>query len=1074
MKKILLSLSLVIVSLFAVSQVDVRSSLKGSVTDGSGPVSGAEVVVVFTPTGSTDRAVTNAAGAFVVNNLAPGGPYTVTVTKAGYAEAKAMDVFTKFSETSNVNVFMAAEFEEVVVSAQALESTIRFGNGTVFGEDVIDGLPSTDRGIQDIASLDPRVSVGQSEDFFSLSIGGSNPRTNDITIDGVSVNDAFGLNDSGQPTLRNSFSIETVKQLSVDVVPFDASRGGFTTGSVNAVTKSGTNEFEGDFYVFNRDQGMVGTDAFGNDPDVFNEDTFGFSAGGPIVKDKLFFYFNFESFEQTYPSFYGPVGSGATDEAYYVTQALVDRVRASASSLYGLDIGNYDSEQNNQSENTFLKLNYLINDNHEAEMSYIDTTSNLVKVRGNPPFGFALDSQWYDDRQGLEVVTTKLFSDWNDKLSTQVTYSTRSQTDNQDPVRGDDFPSVSIVINNGDGSCTGSSNCTNPFRTIWGSSRSGQYETLRFGQDQFRYMNEIIVDSSQFTFKGFYAASADHDISFGYESSEEDIMNSFRVCGGGCYGFSGIDAFEAGTPIYYKLEGAVGGGVGADAVNWTLEKSSMYLQDEWRVNDKLNVMLGYRVDWTETNTAPNANADYLAATGYRTDVLIDDEVTAGRFGFDYDATDGFFDYFLGGRTYDWLPVEALTIRGGYGKFVGRLPNVWISNSFSNDGGLNKVNFETFTFDGTPIDGVIFDPNANDQSRTERLTSSTGGDVNSLDPNFGLPISNRGALAFDFDLSDGMFFGVEYNRDSVERAFAYIDPNLEGNVAGTLPDGRTYYNNSEGDLHTTFTDLGSTESWSYKFTKSWFDNKLKMYLAYSDTEAEDVFAAGSSTQGSNYGKYATCNNQFSPNLCTKPSLWGASERYVGTLDYTAEFFGADNPTRFYLYWLRESGRPFSYTYDSNIIGDGYRDERDLWYVPTGPNDPLVSFSDGTGDAFYAFVDRYLSDYKGQVAPANAFQSPWKTRMDLKITQEIALPDTPYVGDAKAELFLDIYNFGNLLDDENGQIYDAGYLGVTKSLDVTVNADNTYTYSNFDDGHLRYRNGSRFVSVWKAMVGFKLSF
>ena len=422
MKKILLSLSLVIVSLFAVSQVDVRSSLKGSVTDSSGPVSGAEVVVVFTPTGSTDRAVTNAAGAFVVNNLAPGGPYTVTVTKAGYAEAKAMDVFTKFSETSSVSVFMAAEFEEVVVSAQALESTIRFGNGTVFGEDVIDGLPSTDRGIQDIASLDPRVSVGQSEDFFSLSIGGSNPRTNDITIDGVSVNDAFGLNDSGQPTLRNSFSIETVKQLSVDVVPFDASRGGFTTGSVNAVTKSGTNEFEGDFYVFNRDQGMVGTDAFGNDPDVFNEDTFGFSAGGPIVKDKLFFYLNFESFEQTYPAFYGPVGSGATNEAYYVTQALVDRVRASAQSLYGMDIGNYNTEQNNQSENTFLKLNYLLNDNHEAEMTYIDTTSNLVKVRGNPPFGFALDSQWYDDRQGLEVVTTKLFSDWSDKLSTQVTY----------------------------------------------------------------------------------------------------------------------------------------------------------------------------------------------------------------------------------------------------------------------------------------------------------------------------------------------------------------------------------------------------------------------------------------------------------------------------------------------------------------------------------------------------------------------------------------------------------------------------------------------------------------------------
>ena len=146
----------------------------------------------------------------------------------------------------------------------------------------------------------------------------------------------------------------------------------------------------------------------------------------------------------------------------------------------------------------------------------------------------------------------------------------------------------------------------------------------------------------------------------------------------------------------------------------------------------------------------------------------------------------------------------------------------------------------------------------------------------------------------------MFFGVEYNKDSVDRNFAYIDPALEGNVAGTLPDCRTYYKNSDGDLHTTFTDLVQTTSWSYKFTKSWFDNKLKLYLAYSDTEAEDVFATGSSTQGSNYGKYVTCNNQFSPNLCTKPSLWGASERYVGTLDYTADFFGAENPTRFYLY------------------------------------------------------------------------------------------------------------------------------------------------------------------------------
>ena len=162
-----------------------------------------------------------------------------------------------------------------------------------------------------------------------------------------------------------------------------------------------------------------------------------------------------------------------------MTQALIDRVRNFTLDNFGFDIGTYDSEQNNKSENTFLKLNYLINDNHEAEMSYIDTSSNLVKVRGNPPFGFALDSQWYDDKQTLEVLTTKLFSDWSDKLSTQVTFSTRTQRNDQDPVRGDDFPSVAIVIADGEGNCPATnSNCTNPFRTIWGSSRAGQYLSL--------------------------------------------------------------------------------------------------------------------------------------------------------------------------------------------------------------------------------------------------------------------------------------------------------------------------------------------------------------------------------------------------------------------------------------------------------------------------------------------------------------------------------------------------------------------------------------------------------------------
>ena len=317
------------------AEVDTTSSIRGVVN-----VSGAVVSATHTPTGSTkSKTATN--GGFYLSNLLIGGPYEITVSAPGYGTQSIGDVYLVLNETTNLDVTLVSDnLEEITVTAAAGQGSIRMGSGTFLDRDAIDGIPTVNRSIADIAKIDPRVTISSGSSRYSeISVMGQNNRFNDFTIDGVSFNDPFGLNANGFGSMRNPIGMEFVDQMSVDVTPFDASRGNTTGGSIATVTKSGTNEFHGSVFFIERDESNVGDSPDGSKFPEFSEETMGFTFSGPIIKDKLFFFVGYEDFESASPALYGTKDSNAPIKADALTTAMADQIKGIAMNRYNYDPG---------------------------------------------------------------------------------------------------------------------------------------------------------------------------------------------------------------------------------------------------------------------------------------------------------------------------------------------------------------------------------------------------------------------------------------------------------------------------------------------------------------------------------------------------------------------------------------------------------------------------------------------------------------------------------------------------------------------------------------------------------------
>jgi len=1035
------------------------AGLTGRVVDESGaPVANATIEVVHAPTGARKTVATDANGRYTVVGLRVGGPYTVTASKDSLKDAES-DVYLALAELTNVDAQLGGaadttSLDAITVTADAMSmmfSADRMGAGTNVSGEQIAAFPSIERNLQDYARLDPRI-VQTDKSRNEISVGGQNPRYNAIKVDGISTNDSFGLEGNNLPTPRQPFSMDTIEEIAVDVANYDVTISGGVGGVINAVTKSGTNEFHGSLYGLYRDNSWVAENADGSDFSGFtDETTYGLTVGGPIVKDKLFFFFNYEDYNQGAPGpTFGPVGSSASN-IVNITQADIERVRAIAAG-YGFDAGSSDvGGADTTGEEYGLKIDWNINDAHRFNFRYGTSDQSVVVL---PGFGgrngnqIALGSYVYQRDFQLDTYTAQLFSDWADNFSTEAKVSYRDYSAVRTP-RGD-LPAIAITIRNG--TSTG---------------------ILNLGTEENTHANILATK----TWNGYLAGNwflGDHTVKFGADYENNDIYNLFGRRINGSYSFNSIDLFEQGISNRYQLFVPTGGNLDTMAAAWSIRNLGLFVQDSWAFSNNLTVNYGFRVDTPNVGEEPLFNAAASAAFHYDNSQTIDGNKTvAPRVGFNY--------------TFD--SERSTQLRGGFGLFQGAAASVWLSNPYSNNG-------STYT-DYFFSSGIShFDPDRADQLGL--FTPGTGGtqSIDFVDPDLGQPSAWKANLAIDHELPWwGAVAAAEVILLQVEEGIFYQHLNL-GAPTRFGQDGRAMYWNTAGynpanwrqdgtslsgtasgrqNRNRSFNDAiiarptnkGGSQQATLSLAKPMSESDWSWMAAYTYTNADEVSALTSSTSGSQWGNA----NTFNPNEeVNATSSYEIRDRFSAAVSWKHSFF-EDLDTTFSVFGESRSGRPFSYVFDNDVNGDN-RESNDLLYIPNGPGD-VVFGSAAEETAFWAYVESndYLNSHRGQVAERNGARGKDVNQFDVRISQE--LPG--FFGDNKAEVWMDILNVGNLLNEDWGKVDEVafpGSFGVVEYGGID-SATGRYVY-RFNTPDVSRIYDDRGISRWSLQVGFRYEF
>lgn len=1041
------------------------ASLGGRVVSDAGqPVANAEVVIVHAPSGTVSRTTTDESGRYVSRGLRVGGPYTITVQAPGFQSTAQEDIYAQLAETATVNVSLATDsattLEAITVvgtSVSEIFGTDRIGAGTSVSERQIQALPSIGRNIQDYARLDPRVQVTDKQ-RGEISVGGQNTRFNAIRIDGVSTNDPFGLESNNLPTIRQPVSIDAIEEIQVAVADYDVTITGATGAVINAVTKSGTNDFSGSVYGVYRDNSFVRKNDNGERFNGFDDETtYGFTLGGPIVQDRLFFFLNYERFNRTAPGpAFGPPGSGATN-IVGITNEEIARVQQIASA-YGFNAGTLDIPDALETdiEEYAVKIDWNITDDHRASFRY----SNTEQVEANlPGFGnnsLSLNSYWYNQNKTFESVVGQLYSDWGTNFSTEFKASYREYNAIAEPFSR--LPSIRVT-----------------------TASNGN---LFLGTEQFRHINVLETEELSFFGAGTLFLG-DHELKFGAEYAQNDIFNLFGRDQFGVYQFNSIDAFEAGQAAFYTSRRAVDGNPASVAADWRLDNLAFFVQDTWRATNNLTLVAGLRVDIPKVSDRPEFNPLIQELYGVDNTATIDgNELVQPRFGFNY--------------TFD--SERPTQLRGGFGLFQGAAANVWLSNPFSNTG----QNF--FVYEARNTDPGFFSPDPDNQPEPAGVPARQAVDV--IDPDLGQPSVWKANLAFDHELP---YWGVVASAEAIltrtKEAIYYERLDL-GEASRIGPDGRAMYWNAAGYNPLNFnangqfsgganprsnrdpriadvtmarpTSKGMGQQLTLALTKPQTDNWF-WQASYTYTNATEVNPLTSSQAVSNWNN----NLIFQANEeVAGRTNYAIKDSFQLTVGYGREFFG-NNRTDFALFYSGRSGKPYSWAFRNDVNGDS-RGNNDLFYVPSGPGDVIFSnanFTDAASivndpmveAAFFEFMaaNPGLARFAGSVADRNSERNRWVNQFDIRITQQ--LPG--FFRDNKAEIYLDILNVGNLINKDWGHIEEIGFPSARRVATYRGIDPNTgkYVYgfnpNQVDSAFIRDDTGE---SRWAAQVGFRYRF
>ncbi|TZF91825.1 TonB-dependent receptor [Cognatilysobacter lacus] len=1030
------------------------AGLNGVVTDAGGrPVAGADVTIVHVESGTVSHATTDANGRYNARGLRVGGPYTITINQAGAGTGRQEGVYLGLDQVADVDLHLAqtdVQLGSVVVKGKATSQYFGAdmkGLSTNLSRRDLDRMPAPDRSIQNVVRADPRIVITD-RDRGAFSAAGQNFRYNSITVDTIQAGDPFGLNDNGLPTKGTPISQDAIESYNISTANFDVATRRGVGAWVNAVTKSGTNDFHGSvYYVYQNADKMIGENQSGAKWTGFTKDTtIGATLGGPIVKDKLFFFASYEEGKKSGPGApYGPSDSNATLKVPGVTQAQLDAIIAAAKAK-GLTPGDLTASNiDTDSKRGLVKFDWNINEQHRASLRLSETkeiepiVTNATTSGANPRL--PLSSNWYVLDKKNTSYALSLYDDWTSNFSTEASIGYNEFTQNRAPLVGGPQPEITIR--------TG----VNP---VTGVPLDGTGPGVTFGTEFSTQANRLAVK----TWNGYFAGTwyaGDHVLKGGFDYQRDDFYNLFLQNYYGSYEFNSLADFNSGNYRRYRVAlPAPGYALGNVAAEFRMTQYGLFLQDTWQVNDRLSVQYGVRYDLPYVDPAPTLNPCFAAAPGaqgaqgspavcyLRSNTAPGNTASAtGGYGYPNTGTIDGNGVVQPRASFNFSIDENTQLRGGAGLFVSNTPAVWVANPYSNNGvavASYDVNHSGPRVTGDPVFSIDpFNQGVPGGTRTLPGQGTSQMNVSVVDPDFQMPSVAKYTIGIDhtFPLFGGTVASAELQHIDVVKGIKYDNLNL-GAPTGTLPDGRLSYaktpNAAPGGANTnrwnanpsfgqqvillTNTDKGQSDSLTLSLRRP-FSNNWAASLAYTFTRATDVNPGASSVANSSFQNRSWIN----PNddeLGT--SNYQIPNRVLAQVTWQHKFFGSYATSMSALY-DGHNGAPYSWIFGNDVNGDSYF--RDLAYIPAGPQD--VQFATGTTEAakqsFFDYIasNPELARYRGKIFDRNEDRAPWVNQLDLTFSQEIP----GFMKGHKGEVRLDIFNVLNMLNKDWGVEYRASF-------------------------------------------------
>jgi YD repeat-containing protein len=1010
------------------SQGTTTSSISGRVIDDTNMgLFGANILVVHEPTGSKFGASADDDGKYRISNLDVGGPYRIEISYVGFKTSVQKAIYLQLGQELKFKTQLSSDaqaLDVVVISAKG--KNLKTGQETNISKEDIKFIPTVSRSLNDFTRLTPQANFTNDG---GLSIAGMNNRFNAIFIDGAVNNDVFGLAQSGTNGGQagiSPISIDAIEQIQIVIAPYDVKLGGFAGGGLNIVTKRGTNETHGSAYYLFKNENLSGKTPTDN-PNIertrlasFDSKTYGLTLGGPIVKDKLFYFVNAEIQKDEVPkpfSFDDYEGDSNAADIENLVQYLA--------TTHNYDPGKYlDNVAARKGKKVLVRFDYNINETHKltARHSYVqgevrDFDQDLRPDSRN--LRFQNSGIYFPSITNSTAIELKSnFDKFNNNLIIG-----RTTVDEDRDILGGLFPRVEVTDGSG---------------------------LISFGTDAFSYTNDVQQKIWTIT-DNLTWHKGKHSFTVGTHNEFFDFTNRFVIFSTPLYFYGDLNSFTSGAPGFslfgHELPTNPGDplrfGDAADnaAAIFSAMQLSFYGQDEIQVSDNFKLSLGLRADIPIfTTDAPEINNDF----NDRAIPLIE------SFGYDLQGaqaskmpTSGVMWSPRAGFNWDMKGDGTSKLRGGLGVFTSRIPFVWPSGILLRSGVSTGFSPGFGAFTTTP-----------EEWETRANVNKPTGDVDIYAKKFKYPQIFRTNLGLDTDLPGGISgtFDFMYSKtlNNIYAQNVNVKPSVQ-TLEGA--DNRPIFNNGDpvDPTYGRISFLSNTsKGYSYNFStqlKKTFGKSLTTSVSYSYTKAESIFdgfnAIGSNLWRDNHN----VNGRNNATLAT--SGFSTGSRVTGFVSYRKEY-AKNLATTIGLFYNGQSGQPYSYTYnDAGALTSEDSKERSLIYVPNDASEIVFDELDSNGDPTYTQVqkdamwnslngfienDSYLNSRRGKYAERNEARSPFESIFDLKIIQDVYL--TTNTGKRHTfQIGIDIFNFSNMLNKEWGRKYFVGSTGTeNKSFEL----------------------------------------